>query len=48
MGCNPGLIADDVNNLDSAVLHAQRAYELGYPLPGLASKLRGRGRFLDK
>jgi len=36
----------DVDELDAAVNHAKRAYDLGYPLPGLAVKLRRLGRTL--
>jgi len=46
--CFLGLFDLDANDLDSVVKHARRAYELGYPLLGLTSKLRGRGRFWDK
>jgi len=42
-----GLFYIDVDDLDSAVEHAERAYELGYPLPGLAAKLRRHGRPLS-
>ena len=42
-----GLFYVDLNELDLAVEHAERAYELGYPLPGLATKLKRRGRPLD-
>ncbi len=39
-----GLFYIDVDDLDAAVEHAELAYELGYPLPGLAVKLRRHGR----
>lgn len=42
-----GLFYIDIDDLDSAVEHAERAYELGYPLPGLAAKLRRHGRPLN-
>lgn len=42
-----GLFYIDLDELDLAVEHAERAYELGYPLPGLATKLKRRGRPLD-
>lgn len=42
-----GLFYVETNDLDSAVTYARRAYELGYPLPGLATKLRRRGRPLE-
>lgn len=41
-----GHIYIELSELDSAADHARRAYELGYPLPGLASKLRRLGRTL--
>ncbi len=41
-----GLFYVDLDDLDAAVAHAELAYELGYPLPGLASKLRRHGRKL--
>jgi tetratricopeptide (TPR) repeat protein len=41
-----GHIYIDVNDLDSATDHAKLAYDLGYPLPGLATKLRRLGRML--
>jgi len=42
-----GLFYIDLDDLDAAVRHAERAYELGYPLPGLAAKLRRHGRPLQ-
>jgi tetratricopeptide (TPR) repeat protein len=39
-----GLLYIELDDLDSAVRHAELAYNLGYPLPGLASKLRELGR----
>jgi tetratricopeptide (TPR) repeat protein len=42
-----GLFYIELNDLDSAVAHAERAYELHYPLPGLAAKLRQLGRSLE-
>lgn len=41
-----GHIYIEMGDLDLAVEHAEVAYELGYPLPGLASKLRRLGRKL--
>jgi tetratricopeptide (TPR) repeat protein len=41
-----GLTYMDVGNLDEAVVHAREAYRLGYPLPGLARKLKRAGRSL--
>lgn len=42
-----GLIYIELKDLESATNHAKRAYELGYPLPGLASKLQQLGYPLD-
>lgn len=42
-----GHIYIDRGDLDSAAVHAERAYKLGYPLPGLASKLRRLGRPIE-
>lgn len=42
-----GLFYIEVDDLDSAVTHAERAYELGYPLPGLAAKLKRLGRSIE-
>lgn len=42
-----GLTYIEVNDLDSAVVHARQAYRLGYPLPGLARKLKRAGRTLS-
>jgi tetratricopeptide (TPR) repeat protein len=36
---NLGLLLVDMKDYDSAVERAKRAYELGYPLPGLKNKL---------
>lgn len=39
-----GLILIDVGDIDGAAEHAQQAYALGYPLPGLREKLRRLGK----
>jgi Tfp pilus assembly protein PilF len=44
---NLGLLEVELGDLDSAVVHAARAYELGFPLPGLRRKLAAAGRDLD-
>ena len=41
---NAGLCYLDVGDLDKAAYHADRAYELGYPLPGLRRKLERMSR----
>ena len=38
-----GLLYVDMEDFDSARKHAWRAYELGYPLPGLRNALQRRG-----
>ena len=40
---NLGLLYLDSGDLDQAAEHARRAYELGYPLPGLRRKLSENG-----
>lgn len=40
---NLGLLYADQQQFDSALQHAQRAYELGYPLDGLKNKLISAG-----
>lgn len=40
---NAGLMYAELREYDLAVKHAQRAYELGYPLQGLRNKLRRLG-----
>ena len=40
---NVGLLHVDRGELESAVGHAQRAYELGYPLHGLKNRLQREG-----
>lgn len=38
-----GLVCADARDMDCAVEHARRAYELGYPLPGLRERLAAAG-----
>ena len=45
---NIGLLYVDMGKLDLAREHAQRAYALGYPLPGLRNMLRKRGAWPEK
>ncbi len=40
---NLGLIHLNLKNYDAARLHGQRAYDLGYPLPGLRRRLAAAG-----
>ena len=40
---NIGLLYANLDQMDMAVDHAKRAYELGYPLPGLRNRLRRVG-----
>lgn len=40
---NIGLLYYDTNELGLAVSHGRKAYELGYPLPGLKNKLIKKG-----
>jgi tetratricopeptide (TPR) repeat protein len=44
---NLGLISLELNDPDGAVTYAKRAYDLGYPLPGLKNKLRRMGRWTE-
>jgi tetratricopeptide (TPR) repeat protein len=41
---NLGLILLELGDLDGAARHAELAYDLGYPLPGLRAKLQRLGR----
>lgn len=41
---NLGLVSLELGQLDDAVRYAESAYELGYPLPGLRTKLAKLGR----
>ena len=40
---NVGLFYYDINKLSLAVMHGHKAYELGFPLPGLKDKLKKKG-----
>ena len=42
---NLGLIYIELGNVDAAVVRAHRAYEQGYPLPGLRTKLQRMGKW---
>jgi tetratricopeptide (TPR) repeat protein len=44
---NLGLICIELGDMPAAVEHAQRAYELNYPLPGLREKLRRLGHWQE-
>jgi len=42
---NLGLLYTDIRDYPRARMHARRAYELGFPLPGLRSKLERAGEW---
>jgi len=44
---NLGLICLELKDFDAATTYAKRAYELGYPLPGLKNKLQKLGRWTE-
>ncbi|MEJ7668061.1 MAG: tetratricopeptide repeat protein [Casimicrobiaceae bacterium] len=44
---NLGLLYFDLKDYDNALLNAQKAYQLGFELPGLKNKLVGAGRWRD-
>ena len=44
---NAGLVYAELEDFPKAVEHAQRAYALGYPLPGLRNRLRKAGVWKD-
>ena len=44
---NLGLAYFDLKVYDKALMHAQKAYELGFPLPGLRDKLKQAGKWRD-
>jgi len=46
--CNMGLLYFDLKNYKLAQDYAQKACQLGYPLPGLRNKLKGMGIQLAK
>jgi tetratricopeptide (TPR) repeat protein len=45
---NLGLAYFDLKDYDRALLHAQQAYKLGFPLPGLRDKLKKAGKWRDR
>jgi tetratricopeptide (TPR) repeat protein len=45
---NLGLAYVDAKDYDNALLHARRAYELGFQLPGLREKLAAAGKWRDE
>lgn len=44
---NIGLAYYDLKDYEKALLHAQTAYRLGFPLPGLRDKLKKAGKWRD-
>lgn len=44
---NLGLVYLDAGQYDKALVHAQKAYALGFPLPGLKNKLVAAGKWQD-
>ena len=44
---NVALLYTDLGDFELARKHAHRAYELGFPLPGLRRKLQRKGQWLD-
>ena len=44
---NLGLMYVKTKDYDKARLHAQKAYEMGFPLPGLKNKLAAAGQWRD-
>lgn len=44
---NLGLMYFDKKNYDKALIHARRAYQLGFPLPGLKRKLTSVGKWSE-
>jgi len=44
---NLGLAYFDLADYDKSLEHAKRAYELGFPLPGLRDKLKRAGKWQD-
>jgi len=44
---NLGLAYFDLKDYDKALLHAKKAYELGFSLPGLRDKLKQVGKWTD-
>ena len=44
---NAGLAYFDAGDYDKALLHAHKAYALGFSLPGLRDKLKKKGKWVD-
>lgn len=44
---NMGLVFYDLKEYDKALFHAQEAYHLGFPLPGLRDKLKRAGKWTE-
>jgi tetratricopeptide (TPR) repeat protein len=44
---NLGLAYFELKDYDKALAHAKKAYELGFPLPGLRDKLKRAGKWHD-
>jgi tetratricopeptide (TPR) repeat protein len=44
---NIGLVYIDLGQFDKALVHAQKAYRLGFELPGLRAKLEKAGKWRD-
>lgn len=44
---NAGLLYFNLKNYDLAYQHAKKAYELGFPLPGLKTKLQQAGKWRE-
>ena len=44
---NAGLVYFDVGDYDKALSYAKKAYQAGYPLPGLRNKLQAVGRWSE-
>jgi tetratricopeptide (TPR) repeat protein len=44
---NLGLLYFDLSNFESSREHAIQAYDLGYPLPGLRTKLQKAGKWVE-
>jgi tetratricopeptide (TPR) repeat protein len=45
---NIGLVYFDLKNYEKALYFAHRAYELGFPLPGLRNKLQKAGKWSEQ
>jgi len=45
---NAGLVYLELNDIEKALIHAKRAYALGYPLPGLRKRLAQMGHSVDE